>query len=169
MKPTVKNFNKWLKKYFDSCDLSMKYEQKDIDALEECFKIYLGNFDLKSVNSGKELQEVFMNFHQPILELAKYNKDLCAKNDQTVFEYRRRITGYRFNTIDGRCSSSNKELKDYSFSIWHCYWNNQIMVDKVGHRSFIRIMWKDLFKAMYDFFDETKPYPSTRFIQTSLF
>lgn len=31
MKPTVK-------KYFDSCYLSMKYEQKDIDALKECLK-----------------------------------------------------------------------------------------------------------------------------------
>lgn len=60
-----------------------------------------------------------MNFHKPIIELAKYDKELYAENNQTVFKYRKRITGYKYNTMDGRCSSSNKELKDYNFSIWH--------------------------------------------------
>lgn len=180
MKPTVEKFNKWLaaitgEDYYTRSGSNGKpfdkeYEQLDIEALEECFKIYLGSFNLDSVKNGKELHKAFHNFSfstQTIVGETKLEE--LQRRDKKVLEFRNELTGYEASNSYVHVKSIDPKFKDYTFCLWHDSWNSQIIIDKESRSEHIRIMWKPLFNAIYDFFSTSESIKKEKLVQLSLF
>jgi len=158
MKPNLENIKEWLERYTDTKYNDVEFKQIDIDAIEECFNLYIGDFDLKSISSGKKLKEKFLNFPKAIKFSSTFVSEEHKAADEMVYEYIYSITGTRVLKYRADCCSINKKFENYEFRIWHCHWNNQIMIDRGNHNEFIRIMWGSLFNAIYDFFDTKEVY-----------
>lgn len=168
MKPTLENLKEWLEKYTKSKIYNdVEFSQLDIDAIEKCFKSYLGYFDINKVSSGNELKKIFMNFTFSISHGATFDLKRAYEIEADVCNFRSELTQQTITNSRSFCCPIDKRLKSYKFELWHDSWNNQIMIDRDDSTHFIRIEWSSLFNAIYDFFNTSSPKKT--YIQQSLF
>ena len=164
-KPTLDNFKKWLFKTCGTIHKTTVFTHLDLEATEECFKIFLGNYSFdkfRGMSSYKDLRDDFMkpnrNFNADTIEDYKETKRI-------LYSFREPIIGYSCED-NFTCSSVKPKFKDYTFCIWHEYGNTQVFINrKDEEHAILRFEWDDLFKAMYDFFSPDKKEQ----IQLSLF
>ena len=153
MKPTAENLPQWFndlirREYPDK----KTYTQSDLDALDECLSIFLGNGLIKDkIDELEDYKELESLFYRGDISLASNGYEDYLINGQTGKAFRESLIGYRC-AKDFEVCSLKPELREYIFEIWHDYHNTQIMVSHKDDMHRIRIMWHDLFKVIYEFY-----------------
>ena len=116
-KPTIKNFNRWLFDTTSSPGLyQRKFSQIDIDALEECFKLFLGKYSIsefENMKSFKKLKDDFTYVNSPI-KIDTFDEYMESR--RRLNSFREPITGYSCDD-NFVCSSVNPKFKNYEFGI----------------------------------------------------
>lgn len=153
MKPEANEMGKWLNEIHKTNVYERyTYSELDIEALGECFVLFLGCNNIKErMDEFTDYKEFKKFFNQSVVSMAYANLEEWKISLQRGLHGRKTITGYGCES-HFTVNSIDPKFRNYSFEIWHDVHNTQVMINKGDKTHFIRIMWDNLYQSIYEYY-----------------